>query len=155
MKSSLSNLPEHGQCLHIGSGSVHWAQLCRKVHLARVIARRNSGENRVRGDCACRLPGFLSANDMNAHLVSVVCPHSGIDLNWAPDVPGTRCQRNAVKHLAETLIGRQSAVSRARITIESAMFRITHITTKRFSLAEILLMAAMNQIEAKRKVTPR
>ena len=35
------------------------------------------------------------------------------------------------------------------------MFRITHITTKRFSLAEILLMAAMNQIEAKRKVTPR
>jgi hypothetical protein len=32
------------------------------------------------------------------------------------------------------------------------MFRITHITTQRFSLAEMLLMTAMNQIEAKRKV---
>ena len=31
------------------------------------------------------------------------------------------------------------------------MFKITHNTTHRFSLAEILLMAAMNQNEAKRK----
>ena len=31
------------------------------------------------------------------------------------------------------------------------MFRITHNTIRRFSFAEILLMAAMNQNEAKRK----
>jgi hypothetical protein len=31
------------------------------------------------------------------------------------------------------------------------MFKITHITIRRFSLAEILLMAAINQNEAKRK----
>ncbi len=32
------------------------------------------------------------------------------------------------------------------------MFKITHITVRRFSFAEILLMLAMNQVEAKRKV---
>jgi len=31
------------------------------------------------------------------------------------------------------------------------MFKITHNTIHRFSLAEILLMAAINQMEAKRK----
>jgi hypothetical protein len=31
------------------------------------------------------------------------------------------------------------------------MFRITHITVQRFTLAEVLLMAAMNQLEAERK----
>jgi len=31
------------------------------------------------------------------------------------------------------------------------MFKITQSTIQRFSLAEILLMAAMNEIEAKRK----
>ena len=31
------------------------------------------------------------------------------------------------------------------------MFKITHITIRRFSLAEILLMVAINQNEAKRK----
>ena len=35
------------------------------------------------------------------------------------------------------------------------MFRITHTTTQRFSLAEILLMVAMNQLEAKRKADQR
>ncbi|MGO9346430.1 MAG: hypothetical protein ACLPZJ_08600 [Terriglobales bacterium] len=34
------------------------------------------------------------------------------------------------------------------------MFKITHNTIHRFYLAEILLMAAMNQMEAKRKVDP-
>ncbi len=32
------------------------------------------------------------------------------------------------------------------------MFKITHKTVQRFSLAEILLMVAINQEEAKRKV---
>jgi len=32
------------------------------------------------------------------------------------------------------------------------MFKITHNTVRRFSLAEILLMVAINQVEAKRKV---
>ena len=33
------------------------------------------------------------------------------------------------------------------------MFKITPNTIRRFSLAEILLMAAMNEIEAKRKAS--
>jgi hypothetical protein len=32
------------------------------------------------------------------------------------------------------------------------MFKITHNTVHRFSFAEILLMAAINQVEAKRRV---
>jgi hypothetical protein len=32
------------------------------------------------------------------------------------------------------------------------MFKITRITVRRFSLAEILLMLAMNQVEAKQKI---
>jgi hypothetical protein len=32
------------------------------------------------------------------------------------------------------------------------MFKITHNTVHRFSFTEILLMAAINQVEAKRKV---
>jgi hypothetical protein len=35
------------------------------------------------------------------------------------------------------------------------MFAITHTTIRRFSLSEILLMAAINQAEAKRKVDGR
>jgi hypothetical protein len=35
------------------------------------------------------------------------------------------------------------------------VFKITQNTVHRFSLAEILLMAAMNEIEAKRKVRAR
>jgi len=34
----------------------------------------------------------------------------------------------------------------------AVMFKITHNTVRRFSLAEILLMVAINQVEAKRKV---
>ncbi len=33
------------------------------------------------------------------------------------------------------------------------MFKITHNTTKTFTLAEILLMAAMNEIETKRRAS--
>lgn len=33
----------------------------------------------------------------------------------------------------------------------SVMFKITHNTLRGFTLAEVLLMAAMNQLEAKRK----
>lgn len=35
------------------------------------------------------------------------------------------------------------------------MFAITHKTVRRFTLSEILLMAAINQLEAKRKVDRR
>lgn len=34
----------------------------------------------------------------------------------------------------------------------SSMFKITQNTLRDFTLAEVLLMAAMNQLEAKRKV---
>lgn len=36
----------------------------------------------------------------------------------------------------------------------AVMFKITHNTVHRFSLAEILLMVAINQMEAKRKADP-
>jgi hypothetical protein len=39
----------------------------------------------------------------------------------------------------------------AFITIASVMFKITQNTLRGFTLAEVLLMAAMNQLEAKRK----
>lgn len=38
------------------------------------------------------------------------------------------------------------------IMIAVAMFKITHNTLRRSTLAEVLLMLAMNQIEAKRKM---
>jgi len=37
------------------------------------------------------------------------------------------------------------------VKIESGMFRIAQNTLRHFTLAEVLLMAAMNQVEAKRK----
>lgn len=36
---------------------------------------------------------------------------------------------------------------------DAVMFKITQNTTDRFSLAEILLMAAMNELEARRKAS--
>ena len=38
--------------------------------------------------------------------------------------------------------------------VASQMFKIKHNTVLRFSLAEILLMLAINQLEAQRKVGP-
>jgi len=37
------------------------------------------------------------------------------------------------------------------VTTASVMFKITQNTVRGFTLAEVLLMAAMNQLEAKRK----
>jgi len=42
------------------------------------------------------------------------------------------------------------AASWALITIASVMFKITHNALRYFTFAEILLMAAINQVEAKR-----
>jgi len=48
-------------------------------------------------------------------------------------------------------IGKQTALSRAYIRMMSVMFKITQNTLRDFTLAEVLLMAAMNQLEANRK----
>lgn len=56
-----------------------------------------------------------------------------------------------MRHLAETQIGMRPAASWAFITIAPVMFKITQNTLRGFTLAEVLLMAAMNQLEAKRK----
>jgi hypothetical protein len=50
-------------------------------------------------------------------------------------------------------IGEQSALSMARMRMAPDMFKITQNTVHRFSLGEILLMAAMNEIEAQRKAS--
>ena len=49
-------------------------------------------------------------------------------------------------------IGKQSALPWACIRMMSVMFKITQNTLRDFTLAEVLLMAAMNELEAKRKV---
>jgi len=55
-----------------------------------------------------------------------------------------------------TILGRQSGETTAvRQQSRSAVFAITHKTVRRFTLSEILLMAAINQLEAKRKVDRR
>jgi hypothetical protein len=50
-------------------------------------------------------------------------------------------------------IGEQSALSMARMRMAPDMFKITQNTVHRFSLGEILLMAAMNEIEAQQKAS--
>jgi hypothetical protein len=45
----------------------------------------------------------------------------------------------------------QSAISVVCSKVGAVMFKITENTINRFTFAEILLMAAMNEIEAKRK----
>jgi len=50
-------------------------------------------------------------------------------------------------------IGEQSALPMARMRMALDMFKITQNTVHRFSLGEILLMAAMNEIEAQRKAS--
>lgn len=80
-----------------------------------------------------------------------VCPYSGVDLNWAQHVLQRWSPRKSVRHLAETQSGMRSAASWALITTASVMFKITQNTLRGFTFAEVLLMAAMNQLEAKRK----
>lgn len=60
-------------------------------------------------------------------------------------------QRKRVSHLAGILIGRQSAVSRARITIVSAMLRTTHIAapgeTEDTFIADLAVATGVGQIK--------
>lgn len=60
-------------------------------------------------------------------------------------------QHHSVMHLDGKRIGRQTALTRACIRMMSIMFKITQNTIHHFSLAELLLMAAMNEVETKRK----
>jgi hypothetical protein len=57
----------------------------------------------------------------------------------------------SVRLLAERQSGMRPAASWVLITTVSVMFKITQNTLRGFTLAEVLLMAAMNQLEAKRK----
>ena len=60
-------------------------------------------------------------------------------------------QQYRVMRLDGNPIGRQTALLPACIRMRSIMFKITRNTIHRFSLAELLLMMAMNEIEAKRR----
>lgn len=80
------------------------------------------------------------------------CPYSGVDLNWAEHGSQGWPPCNSERPLAETQSGMRPASSWVLITIASVMFKITQNTLRGFTLAEVLLMAAMNQLEAKRKV---
>lgn len=55
-------------------------------------------------------------------------------------------------HLDGREIGKQPALPLACIRMMSIMFKITQNTLSYFTLAEVLLMAAMNQLETKQKV---
>lgn len=81
------------------------------------------------------------------------CPYSGVDLNWAEHLSERWSPRKSVRHLAATQIGMRPAASWALITIAPVMFKITQNTLSGFTLAEVLLMVAMNQLEAKRKAS--
>jgi hypothetical protein len=74
-----------------------------------------------------------------------------LTMNWAARVSESGSPGKSVRHLAETERGRRPAASQALIKLASVMFKITQNTLRGFTLAEILLMAAMNQLEAKRK----
>lgn len=93
----------------------------------------------------------LAVKDINQGMTLPVCPYLGVDLNWAQQVSQRWSPRKSVRHLAETQSGMRPAKSWALITIASVMFKITQNTLRDFTLAEVLLMAAMNQLEAKRK----
>ena len=80
-----------------------------------------------------------------------VCPYSGVDLNWAQHFSQSWSARKRGRHLAGAQIGMRPAPFRVFITIAAVMFKITQNTLRGFTLAEVLLMAAMNQLEAKRK----
>lgn len=54
-------------------------------------------------------------------------------------------------HLEERTVGKQPALPRACIRMMSVMFKITQNALRDFSLGEVLLMAAMNELEAKQK----
>ena len=88
--------------------------------------------------------------EMKEVITLAACPYPGVDLNWAEHVSQRWSPRNSVRHLAETRIGMQPAASWALITMASVMFKITQNTLRGFTLAEVLLMAAMNLLEAKR-----
>jgi len=93
----------------------------------------------------------LAVKDINRGMTLAVCPYSGVDLNWAQQVSQRWSPRKSVRHLTEAQSGMRPAKSWALITIASVMFKITQNTLRDFTLAEVLLMAAMNQLEAKRK----
>lgn len=88
---------------------------------------------------------------MSEGVTFALCPYSGVDLSWAQHVSQRWSPRKSVRHLAETQSGMQPAASWALITRAAVMFRISQNTLRGFTLAEVLLMAAMNQLEAKRK----
>jgi len=58
-------------------------------------------------------------------------------------------------HLDGKQFGRQTALSQAGIRMMSIMFKITQNTMYNFSLAEILIMAAMNETAAKGKTAAK
>lgn len=88
---------------------------------------------------------------MNAGMTFAVCPYSGVDRNWAQHLSEGWSPRKRVRHFAETQIGIRPATFRVFITTAAVMFKITQNTLRSFTLAEVLLMAAMNQLEAKQK----
>ena len=72
-----------------------------------------------------------------------------------PGVTQTGSQQHRVMNLDGNRIGKQTALPRAYIRTMSIMFKITQNTIRQFTLAEILLMAAMNEINAKQRTFER
>ena len=95
----------------------------------------------------------LLSNDLYANCSSGGCPYCGIDHCRAAAVTQIWSQHHSVMNLDGTRIGRRTALHGACIRMTSIMFKITQNTVHRFSLAEILLMVAMNEIEAQRKAS--
>ena len=95
----------------------------------------------------------LLSNDLHESCSSGACPYCGIDHCRAAAVTRIWSQHHSIMHLDGRRIGRRTALDRACIRMMSFMFKITQNTVHHFSFAEILLMAAMNEIEARRKAS--
>ena len=84
-------------------------------------------------------------------MTCAVCPYSGVDLNRAEHLSQRWWPRKSVRHLPENRLACDLQHPWVLVTTASAMFKITQNTLRGFTLAEVLLMAAMNQLEARQK----
>ena len=102
--------------------------------------------------------GFSQASPRKDHRQSLLLKAALIGALTTAGQPGvthTGSPQHSVMHLDGSRIGGQTALPRAYIRTMSIMFKITQNTIRQFTLAEILLMAAMNEINAKQRTLER
>jgi hypothetical protein len=97
----------------------------------------------------------LLSNDIKVSISSGAARIEALTVSGQAMWRKTWSHPRGVGHLGATRTGTQPAISLASIRMRSLMFKITQNTINGFTLAEILLMAAMNELEAKRKASAK